>query len=135
MLCYHDEQKMIPLLQNISSLQAQVKVLPDKIKPGNHDSLRNQIDTCYFKLGILNLQLTGSIPEGHASLNDELQGLFGMLEGTDVQPTSQCIAQVNSAHARFEKQWPNWETLQKELKQLNTLLKAQGMNEVKWQQL
>jgi len=133
MLCYHDEQKIIPLLQNISSLQSQLKVLPGKIGAGNHDSLRNKIDTCYFKLGMIKHLLADGIPEGHASVNDILQGQLGALEGTDVQPTTQSIAEVNAANEKFEMLWQNWGSLQKDLIRLNTLLKANGLTELKWQ--
>jgi hypothetical protein len=133
MMCYHDKQKALYLLKTIGSLQAQVKVLPSKIGEGNHDSLRNEIDTCYFKLGMINHLLTASIPEGRISLNDELQQLFGMVEGVDIQPTTQCLAEANAANTRFEKLWHNWELLQKELKTLNTMLKAEKLTEVKWE--
>jgi len=133
MLCYHAEQKAIVLLKNISSLQAQLKSLPDKIGPGNHDSIRNEIDTCYFKTGMLNHLLTEGIPTGRASLNGELGQLFGTLEGVDVQPTTQCIAEANSANERFERLWYKWELLQQELEGLNAILKAKGLPELKWQ--
>lgn len=132
MLCYHDERKALVLLQNIGSLQAQLKLLPPKIPQGNHDSLRNEIDTCYFKLGVLNHFLTEGIPPGRASLKDELGGLFGTIEGVDVQPTTQCIAETDSANEKFEKLWNNWGTLQQELKGLNSMLKGAGFTELKW---
>ena len=133
MLCYYDEQKALPLLKNINSLQAQLKTLPAKIPQGNHDSLRNEIDTCYFKLGMLNHLLTEGIPEGMESLKDELGGLSGTIEGVDVQPTTQCIAEVNSANERFEKLWNKWNLLQQELKGLDTMLKASGLTELRWE--
>jgi hypothetical protein len=133
MLCYHDEQKALPLLKNINFLQGQLKTLPVKIPQGNYDGLRNEIDSCYFKLGVLNHLLTEGIPEGRASLKDELGSLFGTIEGVDVQPTTQCIAEVNSANERFEKLWSKWNLLQPELKELNTMLKASGLIELKWE--
>ncbi|HTB31058.1 MAG TPA: glycoside hydrolase, partial [Bacteroidia bacterium] len=132
MVCYNDEQIILPILQNINSLQAQIKALPENFGPGNHDSLINGIDTCYFKLGMLRHLLTDGIPEGRASVNDQLQQSFGAIEGTDAQPTTQCIGQVNAANARFEKLLEYWETLQKDLKRLNALLKANSLTEVKW---
>ncbi len=133
MLCYHDEQKALQLAGNIGSLQAQLKVIPAKIGAGNHDSLRNEIDTCYFKLGMIKHLLTDGIPQGRASVNDELQGQLGALEGTDVQPTTQSIAEVNVANEKFEMLWQNWGSLQKDLMKLNTLLKTNGLIELKWQ--
>ncbi len=133
MVCYHDEQKIIPLLTTISSLQSHLKELPGKIGSGNHDSLRNKIDSCYFKLGMLKHLLADGIPEGRASVNDILQGQLGALEGTDVQPTTQCIAEVNSANEQFEMLWQNWGAMQKDLLKLNTLLKANSIAELKWQ--
>ena len=133
MLCYHDEQKALVLLKNISSLQTQLKLALPKIPGGNHDSLRNEIDTCYFNLGKLNQLLTEGMPKGRASLNDELGQMLGTLEGVDVQPTTQCIAEATSANEQFEKLWSKWESLQQELKGLNTLFKATGMAEMKWE--
>jgi hypothetical protein len=133
MLCYHDEQKALVLLKNTHSLQEQLKVLTEKIPQGNYNDLRDDIDTCYFKLGMLNHRLTDDIPQGRASLNDELQELFGTIEGVDVRPTTQCIAAVTSANERFEKLWQDWSLLQTQLKGLNSMLKSNGLAEIKWE--
>jgi len=134
MVCYHDEQKIIPLLKTINSLQSQLREIPGRIPTGiNYDSLRNTIDTCYFKLGMLHHWLTDGVPEGRASVDEELHELFGMLEGVDRQPTTQCIAETNSVNAKFEKQWQNWVLLQQQLKGLNNMLKMAGLTEVKWE--
>lgn len=66
-------------------------------------------------------------------MNDQLGQLFGAIEGTDVQPTTQCIAEANSANERFEKLWSKWESLQQELKGLNTMLKATDLTKIKWE--
>lgn len=124
MLCYHDEQKILEIVKNSTRWQDQLKELPGKITQNNQDSLRNEIDTCYYKLGMAKHYLTDGIPEGRASLNDQLQQCFGMLEGTEMEPTTLCIAQINSANDRFEKISKFWQDLVTELKALNKRLKT-----------
>lgn len=133
MICYHDRQKALVLLNNIHSLQTQLKVVVDKIPQGNYTDLRDNIDTCYFKLGMLNHLLTDGIPQGRASLNDELGGLFGTMEGVDTRPTNQCIAETTEENAKFEEVWGKWILLQQDLKELNTQLKTSGLEEMKWE--
>lgn len=130
MLCYHDEQKIIEMLQNANTWQAQLKVLPDKLNGKNSDSLRNEIDSCYFKLGWARHLLTDGIPEGRASLNDELQTCLGILQGTEIEPTTQCLEQASSANDRFEKIEQYWIALVKKLKALNKRLKTEGLPEI-----
>ncbi len=129
-LCYHDAQKIIEILQNANTWQAQLKGLPDKLNGKNPDSLRNNIDTCYFKLGWIKHLLTDGIPEGRASLNDQLKTCLGLLQTTDMEPTTQCIEQAISANDRFEKIWKSWRVLIAELKTLNKRLKTDGLPEI-----
>ncbi len=132
MLCYHDEQKGMLIVDNTDTLQAQLRIASGHIPLGRHDSLRNEIDTCYFKLGMINRLLTESAARGQAPLNSELQELSGMIEGVDARPTTQCIAEVNAVDARFNKIEHDWELLQQELQKLNSMLQTGGLAEVKW---
>lgn len=133
MLCYHDEQKIFPLLQTISSLQEQLYAIPDKIARGiNQDLLRNKIDTCFFKLGALHHAISDPSADGKISLIDDIQNMFTNLEGADSQPPAQYIAETNICHAKFEKLWQFWGVMQQELNQLNSNLQAQHLPQVKW---
>lgn len=124
MLCYHDEQKAIMLFHSIHSLQEQLKTAVEKIPQGDYNSLRNAIDTCYFNLGKLNHAL---------ALKDELGELFGIMEGVDVKPTTQCINETNEENKKFEQVWESWTLLQQELKELNTKLNTAGLKELEWE--
>jgi hypothetical protein len=132
MLFYKANKKTIELLNNANSLQTQLKSITGKIAKGSNDSLSDKIDTCYFKLGWLNHLITGSIPTGRASLNDEIQELFGILQGADVPPTAQCIVECTVINDRMSNILNYWDLIQKMLEDLNKNLTLAKLPQIHW---
>ena len=64
------------------------------------------------------IKKTGELLNGRESftaVNNNLGGAFGILQGADVRPTTQCIAGADEAHGKFEALVAKWKALQKEI--------------------
>jgi len=117
MVCYKDRYSLIAALTEIESVRKQVKALLPKTKSPLTENLKSYIQSCdSLKLG---------------DLDQKFMILFNSLQGADAQPTQQCMDAVKLNDDIYNKVWPRWEVVKKELAPINERLKKEKLEVIK----
>lgn len=124
--CYQNRQKCFIALKQINSYQSQIKAL----MPKADDELKTSLTAISKKLTALTVTPQGSTDENFNSLNDQCATAFSFLQDADVIPTSQVVEATEKIQTSFDSIWKQWESLNLEIKNLNTLLQSKGLDKI-----
>ncbi len=124
--CYEGREKLLNSLEDVDRIQKQLKEAVDSAKSEVVEELK-QVDK---KI----LAIAGSARGNEPSLkliNNQLESVFGILQETDMTPTSQGVASANQVLPSVDGILKKWNDLKAtDLLVLNKKLKASKMKEI-----
>ena len=126
--CYFDEEKTLTSINQLNSLNEQIKLL----KPKASKELMVKLDSLNKEINRL-MDGSDSIKvKGFNYLNGQFQSLFGTLQGADVKPTIQCNKAVIMAQFNFANTSLILDNCKFDfIKPINRQLKEEGLKELK----
>lgn len=127
-ICYDDRISISRIQNQISSLHKQIAELMSNL---NDEIMIDALHKFSLQLDSLTTNTTDRNTKSLNSVYEELEGAFGILQGADVSPTSQCALAVETAHASYGLLWMKWRLIMENIKTLNKQLKLKGWSELK----
>jgi hypothetical protein len=115
--CYDRRKKCLQILKEIGSLHRQITALLPKAGP----ALSKQLNDIDRSLSLLEDPGPGSLYPGLNKLNNELGGIFNIINSTEMQPTTQTTKAGLNAGTDLELLLIIWKHLnEQDIKKLNT---------------
>ncbi|MEI7802646.1 MAG: hypothetical protein WCI97_08385, partial [Bacteroidota bacterium] len=108
------------------SYQSQIKSL----LPKADDELKTSLTAVSNKLTALTVTPQGSTDENFNSLNDQCSTAFSFLQDADVTPAAQVVEASVKIQTSFDSAWKQWELLNMQIKNLNTVLQSKGLDKI-----
>lgn len=127
MICYNGEKQILDILHQISSLQEQT----GNISPKANGDLATSLKDFSAKLSLFENKGVGTGTKGFSSLFNSFASLQGILQGADMQPTTQCAKQVQITQNQFMVVFKEWNEFTGGIPALNKKLKSAGLTMLK----